>query len=260
MARGRMLNKSISGSIKFHNLPDDTCRLLATWIIANLDIQGVFYGDPMMVRSIVFPRRADVTEDQIEGYLVAMEEQRLLVRYETKGDAWQYWPGFLGEQIGIRPDRETTPFPPPPAALVEDPWNYPGELGGNHPETIPQESGNHPPQSKAKQSKVNQYLGADAPTPTTLPEWQTGYLDADNKAGFVGLMCKTLYPAYYANHKPGYGWIGKLCKKHDPDYMLSLIWQHSARPPSGDPLRFVSGILSKEPSTGSANGGWKLHG
>lgn len=259
MARGRMLNKSVSGSIKFHNLSDDTCRLLATWIIANLDVQGVFYGDPVMVRSIVFPRRADVTEDQIEGYLVAMQEQGLLVRFEAKGDTWQYWPGFLGEQIGIRPDRETTSFPPPPAELVEDPWNYPDKEGGNHPATIPQESGNHPDQSKAKQSKVNQYLGADAPTPATLTEWQAGYIGAGNKAGWVGLMCTTLYQAYYANHKPNYGFIAKLCKKYDPDYMLSLIWQTAARPPAGDPLRFVAGILNKQPDP-DKNDGWHLHG
>jgi len=103
-------------------------------------------------------------------------------------------------------------------------------------------------------------LGADAPTPTTLPEWQAGYLEAANQAGYIGVMLNTLYPAYYANHKPNYGFIGKLRRKHDPDYMLSLIWQHSARPPSGDPLRFVSGILSKETKAGTTGTDWKLHG
>lgn len=171
MARGRMLNKSVSGSIKFHNLPDDTCRLLATWIIANLDIRGVFYGDPMMVRSIVFPRRADMTEAQIEGYLVAMQEQRLLVPFQAKGDNWQYWPGFLGEQVGIRPDRETTSFPPPPDDLVEDPWNYPGKISSNHPATIRQSSGNHPAQSKVKQSKSREVkLREEQNPPQFFPE------------------------------------------------------------------------------------------
>ena len=38
MARGRMLNRSVSLSAKFQALPDDTSRLLATWIIPQLTI------------------------------------------------------------------------------------------------------------------------------------------------------------------------------------------------------------------------------
>jgi len=113
-------------------------------------------------------------------------------------------------------------------------------------------------QNNTEQHNTN---GANAPAPTTLPEWQTGYSEASNKAGYVGLMFKTLYRSYYENHKPpNYGFIAGLVKKHDPDYMLSLVWQHSARPPSGDPLRFVSGILSKETKAGTTGTGWKIHG
>jgi len=66
MARGRMLNNSISRSLKFDQLPDDTCRLLATWIISHLDFRGVFYADAIMVKSLVFTRRSDITDEQIE--------------------------------------------------------------------------------------------------------------------------------------------------------------------------------------------------
>jgi hypothetical protein len=59
-------------------------------------------------------------------------------------------------------------------------------------------------------------------------------------------MLTQLYPTYYSdNVKPNYGMLGKLLKTHDSEYVLSLIFQNSARPPSGDPLRFVSGILAK---------------
>ena len=55
-----------------------------------------------------------------------------------------------------------------------------------------------------------------------------------------------LYPTYYAGAvKPNYGMLAKLLKTQDAEYVLSLIFQNSARPPSGDPLRFVSGILTK---------------
>jgi len=129
-----MINKKICGSVKFQNLPDDTCRLLATWIIANLDVQGVFYGDPAMVRSAIFPRRSDVTVDEVEIYLKALEDNGLMWRYEAKGDTWQVWPGFLEEQIGIRTDRESPEFPPPPDEYkgqsgddTEDCWNDAGK-------------------------------------------------------------------------------------------------------------------------------------
>ena len=169
MARGRMLNKSVSGSIKFHNLPDDTCRLMATWIISNLDIQGVFYGDPTMVRSTIFPRRADITDEQVSGYLEAMQAQRLLVLYEAKGDTWQYWPGFLGEQIGIRADRETTDYPPPPDELAADPWVWLADRGGNNPATIPQLSGEIPAEEKLIEVKrIQENTGASAHPPDFL--------------------------------------------------------------------------------------------
>jgi len=150
-----MLNKSVSGNIKFHNLPDDTCRLLATWIIANLDIQGVFHGDPTMVRSSIFPRRADITDEQVQEYLLAMQEQKLLALYDAKGDAWQYWPGFLGEQIGIRADREATTYPPPPAELAADPWKWVAEHSGGDPARIPQESGKNPAEEKLSKEKLS---------------------------------------------------------------------------------------------------------
>jgi len=117
MARGRMLNKTVCASKKFDDLPDDTCRLLATWTISNLDCQGVFYCDPAMVRSYVFPRRIDVTLEDIERHLLAMEEVGLIEIFYDKGDIWQYWPGFPQNQVGLRADRETKDFPDPAAAI-----------------------------------------------------------------------------------------------------------------------------------------------
>lgn len=120
MARGRMLSKSISSSKKFHSLPDDTCRLLATWIIAHLDVHGVFSADPTLVKSLVFPRRDDVTSAQVAAYLDAMECVGLIRRFDASGDAWQVWPGFHENQVGLRVDRETTDFPMPLHLLQDD--------------------------------------------------------------------------------------------------------------------------------------------
>ena len=89
--------------------------------------------------------------------------------------------------------------------------------------------------------------GADAPpVPSTFEQWRDGYRKAENPSGYAGYMLTQLYPTYYAGAvKPNYGMLAKLLKTHDAEYVLSLIFQNSARPPSGDPLRFVSGILSK---------------
>ena len=162
MARGRMLNKTINASLKLHNLPDDTCRLLATWIIPHLDYRGVFYGDAAVVRSYVFPRRTDVTTELVEGYLQEMEAAGLIERFQANGDIWQHWPGFMDNQSGLRVDREKTTFPPPPCP----------QDGGHNPAEGPQGGGDLPAEDKLNEPKFNpslnsspseDSLGANAP-------------------------------------------------------------------------------------------------
>lgn len=120
MARGRMLNKKISENIQFNTmLPDDTCRLMATWIIAHLDKNGVFYAEPILVKSMVLPWRADITVQQVEHYLMAMEQAGLIVIFQAKGQRWQWWPGFIANQVGLRQDRETSDYPDP-ANFIDD--------------------------------------------------------------------------------------------------------------------------------------------
>lgn len=133
MARGRMLNKTVCNSKKFCDLPDDTCRLFATWCISHLDIHGVFYANPQLVRSLVFPRRDDVTNAQVAGYMDAMEAYGLIVRFESNGELWQYWPGFEHNQIGIRYDRESSDFPLPPGWIPPRQLEFGGTNAGQNP-------------------------------------------------------------------------------------------------------------------------------
>jgi hypothetical protein len=138
MARGRMLNKSISLSEKFAALPDDTCRLLATWTIPQLDMRGVFYGDPVTVRALIFPMRENITSSRVRGYMIAMHEAGLIQIFESDGRYWQSWPGFADNQVGLRSERENTEYPEPP------------EVGGNLPDNFRQTSGKLPPISPQK--------------------------------------------------------------------------------------------------------------
>ena len=56
MARGRMLSKEISLDEKVNALSSDTARMLFTWLISHLDVEGRMYGDARTVKSIVVPR------------------------------------------------------------------------------------------------------------------------------------------------------------------------------------------------------------
>lgn len=118
MARGRMLNKTISLSEKFAAMPDDTCRLVATWIIPHLDKAGVFYADPRIVKSQVLPM-LDVSVDAVHDCINAMASIGLVKLFHANGKVWQVWRGFADNQKGYHADREATEYPQPPADAGE---------------------------------------------------------------------------------------------------------------------------------------------
>jgi hypothetical protein len=173
MARGRMLNNSVSASLKFHQLPDDTCRLMATWLISHLDYNGVFYGDPAMVKSAIFPRRTDISTEQIEQYLNAMQDAGLIVLFDANGDRWQYWPGFTHNQVGLRPEKEAQSYYADPPVDDTEPGQSEDE---QKTETGRTEDGNVTPERKGTEKKGIQ-PSADAKKhrnarkrPTNTPE------------------------------------------------------------------------------------------
>jgi hypothetical protein len=100
----------------------------------------------------------------------------------------------------------------------------------------------------------HEHKGADAPAvPVTFEQWRQGYRDADNQNGYAGYMLTTLYPNYYNGAvTPNYGMLGKLLNANDAEYVLSLFFQHSSRPPSGDPIKFIQGILNRRPKGAGA--------
>ena len=103
---------------------------------------------------------------------------------------------------------------------------------------------------QSDQSDQSDHLtkGAIAPpVPSTFEQWREGYRSAENPNGYAGWMLTCLYPGYYTNStKPNYGMLGKLLKANDAEYVLSLAFQHSARPPAGDPIRFLAGVVKKQ--------------
>ncbi len=110
MAKGRMVNKKICTSKRVNDLPVGAA-LLYTWLISHLDCNGVFYGDAKMVKSLVFPRQV-FTEKQVEKWLEMMEQSQnidgvpLIYRYYINSERLLWMPGFDGEQVGLRKDKE----------------------------------------------------------------------------------------------------------------------------------------------------------
>jgi len=115
MARGRMISNTIAQDKRINQLSDDTSRLAYTWLVTFADCEGRTPGDPAVVRSMLFPRREDITIAQMEGYIRQWHDLGLVVWYEAKGDMWIYFPAFFNHNK-INPTHEAVskiPAPPP---------------------------------------------------------------------------------------------------------------------------------------------------
>lgn len=156
MPRGRFLNKEICIDRKVNELSCYESMLAFTWIIPHLDCNGLTYGDPAVVRSMVFPRRNDITVEQMESYIKEWQKKGLVKIYE-KGDEKYIWlPNFAKHQIGLKKEREAKSGIPLPDDFPIDAEQYQDSFlqeSGNTPEVV----GNN-----VKLSKVNDDVNDDA--------------------------------------------------------------------------------------------------
>ena len=113
MAKGRMLQNRISKSQKIASLSSDTVRLLYTWLLAHLDVNGNFYADPMIVNNLVFTRLGHSIET-ITNALAELEDTGLINRYTIDNEIYLNYPDFQEKQPRLNPDREGTPEIPQP--------------------------------------------------------------------------------------------------------------------------------------------------
>jgi hypothetical protein len=134
MVIGRILLRSISNSDKLANLKTDGARLLYTWLIPRVDIEGRYYADPRLVKAKVFPLLNKKTR-QIAEYLQDLAVNKLILVYKA-GDNWYLWiPDFKDRQPYLREDREAKSTIPAPT--IDDKKNNSGvapEFPGSSPE------------------------------------------------------------------------------------------------------------------------------
>lgn len=108
MAKGRMLQNRISKSQKMASLSSDTVRLLYTWLLSHLDINGNFYADPIMVNNLVFTRLGHSIKTISSG-LDELSEKGLIIRYQVNGEEYLKYPDFIEKQPSLHPAREGIP-------------------------------------------------------------------------------------------------------------------------------------------------------
>ena len=105
MAVGRMLKKRISMSKKLADLSSDTVRLLYTWMLSHLDVEGRFSADPYVIKGLVFPRVKTITPDIIAECIAELDESGLIVIYYDNGDSYLEYRKFHHFQ-NIKKERE----------------------------------------------------------------------------------------------------------------------------------------------------------
>lgn len=114
MARGRFIVNEITKDKRINQLSDDTSRLAFTWLITFADCEGRTMGDPAIVRSMLFPRRDDVTIERMRAYIQEWADIGLIIWYEAKDDWYIFFPAFDRHNSGIRKDREAPSNIPSP--------------------------------------------------------------------------------------------------------------------------------------------------
>ena len=128
MAEGRMLKKVITTSPRLSALKNDTHRLIYTWIIPFLDVEGHIDADPRIIKGHIVPLLDHITTKIIEVALVDMVKNDLIILYEVNGNKYLQLQRFSKHQ-NLRKDREKDSDIPAP--LPEDSRRKPGLLPHN---------------------------------------------------------------------------------------------------------------------------------
>lgn len=115
MARGRFISNEIMGDKGVNDLSSDTCRLAYIYLITLADCEGRIIGDPDYLASMLFPRRREVTPEQIGGFIEEWALAGFVHWYETSdGEKIIQLINWDKHQKGLRKDREApSNFPSP---------------------------------------------------------------------------------------------------------------------------------------------------
>lgn len=91
---------------------------IATWNFSDDD--GVFEGDPLLIKSQIFPRRTDIRVEQIIQWLDQLVKARFLIPFQFKGEGYYISRTFKTHQRIDKPQPGTIPVDTLDAILKED--------------------------------------------------------------------------------------------------------------------------------------------
>lgn len=105
MADGRMLKRAVSDSRRLPELKTDSARLLWTWILPYLDVEGRYYADPELIKGHIVPRIKSFNFKNISEYLCDMARVGLIILYAVDGEKYLQFRNFK-EYQNLRENRE----------------------------------------------------------------------------------------------------------------------------------------------------------
>jgi hypothetical protein len=88
MPEGRMLKKCISESKSLGNLSSDSARLLYTWLIPFLDVEGRYSADPEIIKGHIFPKIKSMTISKIQKLLSDLNTAGLIILYNFNDEVY----------------------------------------------------------------------------------------------------------------------------------------------------------------------------
>jgi len=119
MPQWRKLHTKITESLDFHDIPDDTSRLI--WALLPLVLcregRGIYSGP--WLKSKLFPLRDDITGAEVFDRFQWFVERGMVVAYEVEGREYFYVPTFAGHQGNTTREAESN-YPAPPEWVETD--------------------------------------------------------------------------------------------------------------------------------------------
>ena len=107
MAKGRFVSKQITIDKKVNDLKDPWSMLGFTWMIPHADCEGRLYGDPSVLKSVIFPRQnGNISVEEVEKMACDWHNAGLVIYYEDDCDRYIQLVNFEKHQTGLRKDRE----------------------------------------------------------------------------------------------------------------------------------------------------------
>jgi hypothetical protein len=118
MADGRILSKRVTRSDKVASLSSDTARMIYSWLIPYLDVEGRIEADPRLLKADIAPLLDHITPEVINNVLQELHTIGLIVLYCAPDGSKRYLQltRFEENQKNLRKDREAPSRIPAPTS------------------------------------------------------------------------------------------------------------------------------------------------